>query len=158
MRIGELAKRTGCQVETVRYYEQKGLIPNPARGWGNYRHYDDRHVERLSFIRHCRSLDMTLDEIRALLLFRDAPEKNCADVNVLLDEHIGHVASRIEDLKQLEKELKNLRQLCHDTQAARDCGILKGLSKGTATLRRRQAPTGHVHRAHAPRRKARSAS
>lgn len=153
MRIGELAKQTGCPIETVRYYEQAGLLPKPARGSGNYRDYDNRDVERLSFIRHCRSLDMTLDEIRALLRFRDAPEKNCTAVNVLLDDHIGHVANRIADLERLEKELKKLRRLCHEAQAARDCGILKGLSK-EASGSRRSNSTGHIHRAHAPGRRA----
>jgi len=85
--IGMLAKRTRCQAETIRYYEREGLLPAPARSQGNYRQYDSTHVERLSFIRHCRSLDMTLDEIRALLDFRDAPTRDCADVSVLLDEH-----------------------------------------------------------------------
>ena len=63
MKIGELAKRTGCPVETIRYYEREGLLPEPARSEGNYRQYTLAHVERLSFIRHCRSLDMTQDEI-----------------------------------------------------------------------------------------------
>lgn len=156
LKIGELAKYTGCDIATIRYYEQAGLLPKPARSDGNFRLYGDSEVERLALIRRCRSLDMTLDEIRALLIFRDAPEKNCADVNVLLDEHIGHVANRITELKRLEKELKHLRHLCHDAQAAKHCGILRGLSKGTAGSRRRQALTGHVHRAHAPRRKAKS--
>lgn len=57
MKIGELAKRTGCPVETIRYYEREGLLPEPARSEGNYRQYTLAHVERLSFIRHCRSLD-----------------------------------------------------------------------------------------------------
>lgn len=148
MRISELAKRTGCQAETVRYYEQAGLLPNPLRSAGNYRSYDDQDVERLAFIRHCRSLDMALEEIRALLRFRDAPEQNCEDVNTLLDEHVGHVAERLAELKRLEKELKRLRRLCGATQAAKNCGILKGLSKGTATSKRARARTGHVGRAH----------
>ena len=91
LKIGELAQRTGTQVETIRYYEREGLLPEPARSEGNYRLYDKAHTERLSFIRHCRSLDMTLDEIRALLKFRDAPNQECGEVNALLDEHIGHV-------------------------------------------------------------------
>ncbi len=156
MRISELAKRTSCQAETIRYYEQKGLLPHPPRGAGNYRAYDESDVERLSFIRHCRSLDMALDEIRLLLRFRQAPEKNCGDVNLLLDEHIGHVANRLAELKRLEKELKDLRRLCQHTQAAKHCGILQGLSKETAGSRRRPASAGHVHRAHAPSRRVKS--
>src|SRR6202167_6665064 len=110
--IGELARRTQCQVETIRYYEREGLLPTPARSQGNYRQYDASHVERLSFIRHCRSLDMTLDEIRALLAFRDAPTRDCADVSALLDEHVRHVADRIADLRRLQRQLRQLRGLC----------------------------------------------
>jgi Cd(II)/Pb(II)-responsive transcriptional regulator len=95
LKIGDLGKRTDCPVETIRYYEQEGLLPAPARSQSNYRLYGDAHVERLQFIRHCRSLDMTLDEIRSLLRFRDAPEDNCEEVNLLLDQHIGHVARRM---------------------------------------------------------------
>ena len=89
MKIGELAKATHTQVETIRYYEREGLLPETARTEGNYRVYDSAHVDRLSFIRHCRGLDMTLDEIRVLLRFKDSPHENCAQVNDLLDEHIG---------------------------------------------------------------------
>jgi len=73
MRIGELAKATDTQVETIRYYEREALLPQPGRTEGNYRVYGPEHVERLSFIRYCRSLDMALDEIRALLLMKDSP-------------------------------------------------------------------------------------
>lgn len=126
--IGELAKRTDCQMETIRYYEREGLLPAPGRSEGNYRLYGNAHVERLRFIRHCRSLDMTLEEIRSLLKFRDAPEENCGEVNILLDAHIGHVANRIAELKGLEKQLKELRGLCRTAQAAKDCRILQNLS------------------------------
>ncbi|MBS0308893.1 MAG: Cd(II)/Pb(II)-responsive transcriptional regulator [Proteobacteria bacterium] len=129
MKIGELAKQTGSQVETIRYYEREGLLAAPSRSEGNYRLYGTAHVERLQFIRHCRSLDMTLGEIRALLAFRDAPEQNCGAVNDLLDEHIGHVAHRIAELQALEKQLKSLRGLCRRTKAAKDCAILQTLSK-----------------------------
>jgi len=129
LKIGELAKRTGCPVETIRYYERESLLFAPPRSEGNYRLYDDAHVERLRFIRHCRSLDMTLDEIRSLLQFRDDPEANCGEVNLLLDKHIGHVVSRIQELKMLQTHLKQLRATCRQAQAARDCGILQGLTK-----------------------------
>ena len=71
IRIGDLAKRSGCEVVTIRYYEKEGLLPKPARSGGNFRLYSDVHIERLQFIRHCRSLDMTLSEIRILLGLRD---------------------------------------------------------------------------------------
>ena len=80
MKIGELAKLTDCQVETIRYYEREGLLPEPARSDGNYRLYTQAHVERLTFIRNCRSLDMTLEEIRSLLGLRDSPQDQCESV------------------------------------------------------------------------------
>lgn len=129
LKIGELAARTDCPVETIRYYEREALLPESARSSGNYRLYGDTHVERLQFIRHCRSLDMTLDEVRSLLQFRDAPAENCGEVNVLLDKHIGHVAQRIRALKKLQGQLKVLRAQCDTVQAVEDCGILQGLVK-----------------------------
>ncbi|NLC24441.1 MAG: Cd(II)/Pb(II)-responsive transcriptional regulator [Oxalobacter sp.] len=112
MKIGELASATGTQVETIRYYEREGLLPNSSRTQSNYRIYNEWHMERLLFIRRCRTLDMTLNEIRSLLRFNDAEEDNCTEVNALLDEHIGHVADRIRELKKLEKQLKDLRKYC----------------------------------------------
>lgn len=100
MKIGDLARVTFCSVETVRYYERAELLPAPARSSGNYRLYGSAHVERLRFIRHCRSLDMTHDEIRTLLAFRDAPDKECNEVNALLDEHIGHVPVEVTPCKE----------------------------------------------------------
>ncbi|MDB5772443.1 MAG: cadR, partial [Burkholderia sp.] len=128
LKIGDLGKRTDCPVETIRYYEQEGLLPAPARSQSNYRLYGDAHVERLQFIRHCRSLDMTLDEIRSLLRFRDAPEDNCEEVNLLLDQHIWHVARRIAELQALQDQLQTLRSQCHMAQSAKDCGILQSLA------------------------------
>ena len=92
MRIGELAQASGTPVETIRFYEREGLLPTAARTEGNYRIYTPHHAERLAFIRQCRSLDMTLDEVRVLLRFKDQPTADCGEVNSLLDEHIGHVA------------------------------------------------------------------
>ena len=128
MKIGDLAKRTNCQVETIRYYEREGLLLEPARSDGNYRLYGGEHMEQLRFIRRCRSLDMSLEEIRVLLRFRQVPDENCGEVNDLLDRHIEHVANRIAELKGLEKQLKVLRGLCRSSKAAKDCRILQNLS------------------------------
>lgn len=136
MRIGELAKRADCPVETIRYYERTGLLPSPGRSGGNYRLYGERHLERLSFIRRCRSLDMAHQEIRALLEIRDAPDEDCAEANRLLDDHIGHVGHRVAELKALQRELQDLRRLCGRPHAAKNCGILKGLSSPEANSRR----------------------
>lgn len=127
LKIGELATQTGSSVETIRYYEQQNLLPPASRSASNYRLYNDTHVKQLQFIRHCRSLDMTLDEIRALLDFRDMPEENCIGVNTLLDKHIDHVAQRIKELKVLQMQLKDLRGRCRTVQSTEECGILQTL-------------------------------
>ncbi|MGX6571250.1 Cd(II)/Pb(II)-responsive transcriptional regulator [Cupriavidus necator] len=129
MKIGQLARTAGTTVETVRFYEQEGLLPAPARSSGNFRLYASEHLDRLAFIRHCRSLDMTLNEIRVLLRFKDAPHDDCGEVNVLLDSHIGHVEHRILELRALERDLKQLRSQCGQSREAKDCGILEGLTK-----------------------------
>lgn len=128
MKIGELAAATDTGVETIRYYEREGLLPAPARTESNYRSYGAEHVARLQFIRYCRGLDMSLEEIRVLLRFKDSPHENCGDVNAVLDEHIGHVTRRIKELRALEKELKELRAQCGDVREAKECGILEGLA------------------------------
>ena len=131
MKIGELASTAQCDVQTIRYYEKQGLLPKAGRTQANYRHYGPDHAERLTFIRHCRSLDMTLDEIRALLSFRDDPNANCGGVNELLDEHLVHVADRIAQLTALEGQLKKLRRQCKRVQSTQSCGILSELATGT---------------------------
>lgn len=138
MKIGELSERTGTQIETIRFYEREGLLPEPSRSTGNYRIYEERHAQRLAFIRHCRSLDMALDEIRALLRFIEAPNENCGEVNTLLDTHINHLAQRILELKVLEKDLKDLRRLCTQEQAAKDCKILCKLTQAAPPLKRNE--------------------
>ena len=148
MKIGELARSTTTPIETIRFYEREGLLPLAARTEGNYRIYSQEHIERLTFIRHCRSLDMALDEIRALLRFKEAPQDNCAGVNELLDDHIGHVAQRIRELRGLEKQLKLLREQCGEANAAADCGILKGLSGEMSVPVARVPGRRHVHGTH----------
>ncbi|WP_087814386.1 Cd(II)/Pb(II)-responsive transcriptional regulator [Psychrobacter cibarius] len=128
IKIGELATRTGATVETIRYYEKERLLPEPARSQGNYRLYNEAHFERLQFILHCRTLDMTLDEVRTLLQYRDKPDENCGEVNVLLDEHIDAVETRMEELVQLKQHLLALRQKCASEALAESCGILHALA------------------------------
>ena len=151
MKIGELATITATRVDTIRYYEREGLLPKPMRTESNYRTYDASHIERLAFIRRCRSLDMSLSEIGQLLQFKDSPSANCAEVNQLLDEHIGHVSTRIKELRNLEKQLKNLRECCHEVQAAAHCGILNGLSQPLDEALPNNK--SHVHRVHTTNRR-----
>ena len=127
MRIGELASRTGCEVETIRYYEREGLLPKPPRSDGNYRQYRDSDAERLLFIRHCRSLGMSLDDIRVLQSFQAQPELACDEIDALLDRHLQQTQAQIEMLRHLQEQLKTLRSACHTHLTARQCGILQNL-------------------------------
>jgi len=149
MKIEDLAKAAHTQVETIRYYEREELLAQTARTEGNYRVYGPEHVERLSFIRHCRRLDMTLDEIRALLKFKDSPPKDCSVINNLVDEHIKHVAVRIKELKSLQKQLVDLRNSCAGGGAVDECGVLSGLSRASLAEPATDTPyDGHVHGTH----------
>lgn len=147
MKIGELSKATGTSVENIRFYEREALLPAPMRSENNYRSYGEEHIERLKFIRHCRALDMTLGEIRSLLRFKEAPQQDCEGVNELLDEHIGHVAERISELRSLEKQLKALRAQCAESSAAGCCGILKELSAEIAGATENSVRK-HIHGTH----------
>lgn len=129
MRIGELAKLTGCQSETVRFYEQKGLLPPPVRSQANYRLYDASHAERLHFIRRCRSLGMSLNEVETLLGYQDQPERSCSGVNALVDHQLSEIERQIRELNALRTELSNLRARCDSTRLAGQCAILRELTE-----------------------------
>ena len=124
MKIGELAGEAGCDVQTVRFYEREGLLAEPPRDASGYRHYDQRHVTRLRFIRHLRTLDIPLPEVRRLLTFAAQPDQSCEQVNGLLDGHIDLVKQRIQALKALEKQLVSLRNTCGG-DVSQPCAILE---------------------------------
>jgi len=124
MKIGELAAHAECDVQTVRFYEREGLLEEPEREASGYRRYAERHLKRLQFIRHCRSLDIPLPEIQDLLAFAAAPEQSCTHVDALLDEHIDRVKLRLKALRTLEKQLVALRARC-DGDPSHSCAILE---------------------------------
>lgn len=128
MKIGELAQVAQCTVETVRYYEKEGLLPEPSRTQGNFRVYGSVHLERLCFIRNCRALDMSHEEIHTLLDLTDQPVEGCGAINAVFDQHIAHVDERIRELTQLKQQLSALRQQCQSEQTLQECGILQGLA------------------------------
>jgi Cd(II)/Pb(II)-responsive transcriptional regulator len=139
MKIGELAKIACCTPETIRFYEKEGLMPDTARTEANYRQYTSEHVERLRFIRNCRALDMTHDEIRSLLRLMDHPSEPCESIDALLAEHIGHVDARLEALELLKAQLVALRNQCTGERRVEACGIVQGLAAmetGSAQSRR----------------------
>ncbi|PKO82481.1 MAG: Cd(II)/Pb(II)-responsive transcriptional regulator [Betaproteobacteria bacterium HGW-Betaproteobacteria-13] len=127
MRIGELGQATGVDVETIRYYEKAGLLPAPARAANGCRAYGAAHLERLSFIRHCRALDMSLAEIPHLLAFVAHPAADGGEIDRLIDAHLGRVRSRLKSLHALEEQLAALRARCATGHVAADCGILHEL-------------------------------
>lgn len=127
MRIGTLAHTLGIEVDTIRYYEKIGLLPLPAREDNGYRRYSETHQERLTFIRHCRALDMPLEAIQRLLDFTDHPERDCGDINQLIDDQLGQVQQRLQGMQALEQRLLALRTHCGEHHAAADCGILREL-------------------------------
>lgn len=141
MKIGDLARTAQCTVETVRYYEREGLLPQPARTSGNFRDYGREHAERLRFIRNCRALDMSHDEIRRILTLAEQPKGGCGAVNAVFDQHIAHVDERIRELEQLRTSLSVLRERCQSEQAVEACGILQGL----AEMDSEQRPERHTH-------------
>ena len=124
MRIGELAARAGCDVQTVRFYEREGLLAEPARDASGYRRYEEAHAQRLAFVRHCRSLDLPLSEVRQLLDFAAQPSQSCAQVNGLLDGHIALVRQRVAALATLQQQLEALRRSC-DGDVSHPCAILQ---------------------------------
>jgi Cd(II)/Pb(II)-responsive transcriptional regulator len=127
MRIGELAAQAGVDVQTVRYYEREGLIEAPARTAAGYRSYGPAHVERLNFIRHCRSLDMALADIKRLIALSRDKTVSCDEVNGLVHVHLKRVRAKRAALAALEKQLAALDAQCASGHRVADCGILEEL-------------------------------
>lgn len=126
VKIGELARMTGCRVVTIRYYEKEGLLPEPERSGANYRLYGDADIERLRFIRHCRHHGMKLSEIRELLAFQDNPTTDCGWINGMIEGHIASVDAQIASLTHLRGHLEGLLRTCAGGKKG-GCGILKRL-------------------------------
>lgn len=128
MKIGELAKLTGCSVQTIRYYEKENLLASKRRSEGNFRLYDQSAVEQLMFIKHCRSLDLALSEVRQLIELNQSPGTHCDDVNKMIDNHIEQVEQRMTELERLRQHLTSLRDSCSTNRTVEECGILRNLS------------------------------
>jgi len=131
MRIGELAKRANCDIETIRFYEKSGMLNAPGRNSNGYRAYQAEHLECLQFIRHCRSLQIGLSEIRVLLDLKSNRSAGCQSVDDLLDRHIGRVREQMATLKLLEQQLVALREQCQGPHSIDECGILQNLTEAT---------------------------
>lgn len=132
MRIGELAKRGHCDVETVRFYEREGLLDAPAREANGYRRYAEAHLVQLNFIRHCRSLDMGLPDVHVLRRFQANPALACAGINELLDRQIERIHQQLVALRSLEQQLHTLRDTCSANHQSGECGIMRNLTSAAA--------------------------
>jgi DNA-binding transcriptional MerR regulator len=128
MRIGELAKATETNVETVRYYEKIGILPKPARTSANYRFYGGDHLARLSFIRRARNLGFTLEALRELLTLSDDKEQSCEAIDAVSRAHLAQVDLKISDLRALRSELSRIIVSCQQGTVA-DCKIIETLSR-----------------------------
>ena len=134
--IGDLARETGCKVQTIRYYEEIGLMPEPARTAGNQRRYGQRHVDRLAFIRHSRELGFPLDAIRQLLSLADHPEQSCASADLIARAQLQNVERRIGRLQALKTELERMIEQCAGGKV-RDCRVIEVLSDHAQCLAER---------------------
>lgn len=127
MKIGELARLAGVDVQTIRYYEKAGLIAPPARTAAGYRAYGENALERLNFIRHCRSLDMALADVKRLLTLSRDKSVSCDEVDATVHAHLERVRAKRAALEALEKQLTTLYAQCGSGHRVADCGILEGL-------------------------------
>ncbi len=127
MSIGELGRLAGAKVQTIRYYEQVGLMPAPGRTEGNQRFYGRRHLERLSFIRHARELGFPLDDVRELLTLSDHPDQSCESADQIAKAHLKAVESRIDRLTRLKAELQRMIKQCHAGQI-KSCRVIEVLA------------------------------
>jgi len=124
--IGALGKRTGTKVQTIRYYEQIGLMPEPGRTEGGQRRYGNSDLDRLAFIRHSRELGFSLEAIRELLDLSDSPERSCTQVDAVAQRQLKVVEARIARLEALRTELHRMISEC-DAERVADCRILEVL-------------------------------
>ncbi|MEH6648403.1 MAG: helix-turn-helix domain-containing protein [Motiliproteus sp.] len=125
--IGQMANAGHCKVQTIRYYEQIGLLPHPMRSEGNQRIYTQTHWNRLGFIRHSRELGFSLERIREMLALNDDPSHSCEEVDLIASKHLQQVESKIKRLQSMRDELTRMIGRCQGNQVA-DCRIIEVLS------------------------------
>jgi MerR family mercuric resistance operon transcriptional regulator len=123
---GALAVRTGCNIETIRYYEQIGLLPPPPRTEGGHRLYGQELLKRLNFVRRSRELGFTLEEIRGLLRMVDGRKYTCAQVEALALDHVRDIQRKISDLKKLKNVLATMASQCRGGSIP-ECPVIDAL-------------------------------
>lgn len=124
-KIGEAARRSGVGAANIRYYEREGLLAPQTRADNQYRLYSEADVHRLRFIRLCRAMDMSLEEVRTLLALDLGRKADCSRASEVLDAHLAHVRERLAELRALEKDLRGLRDRCDGSDD--QCHIIEAL-------------------------------
>jgi len=127
--IGQLAKRAEVGVETVRFYERKGLLDEPERRPSGYRQYQSDTVDRLLFIRRAKELGFTLKEITELLSLRVDKDKTCADVRQQAEAKIANIEERIQSLQRMKRALMKVTRQCSGSGPVSDCPILESIEQ-----------------------------
>ena len=128
IQIGELSRRSGCNIETIRYYERIGLLPRPPRSASRYRQYEIGDVHRLTFVRRARELGFSLDEVRALLaLSADQDGETCVEVRQLAASHLADVRAKLADLRAMERVLADAVRRC-DAGEPHGCPLINALT------------------------------
>lgn len=126
MSIGEVARITGCNVETIRYYEREGVMPSPRRSPGGHRLYSQGLVERLNFIRRSRELGFSMEEIHELLRIVDREQVSCEKVKDIARSHIADISRKIDDLQRIKETLADLSRQCSGEDVP-ECPIIESL-------------------------------
>ena len=146
--IGSLSRRTGCRVETIRYYERIGLLPHPARSPGGYRLYGRGHLERLGFVRRARALGFSIDDVRTLLGLADHRRRPCAEARRVATAHLADVRAKLAGLRVMERVLKETVTQCGRSNG-RHCPLIEALFESrylvaprTTAAARRSVPRG----------------
>jgi DNA-binding transcriptional MerR regulator len=137
--IGQLSRRTGCKIPTIRYYEQIGLLPESRRSPGNQRIYDSGHLARLTFIRQCRELGFPQPAVRDLLHFTEHPDRSCDAVARIARVQLEEVDRRIARLSSLRRELQRIVKSCSGGPVA-TCKIIEALAAEGGSQSHAQAP------------------
>jgi DNA-binding transcriptional MerR regulator len=134
MKIGALSKATSNNIETIRYYERIGLLPQAVRTSANYRSYSDAHRERLAFVRHARELGFTIEDIRSLLDLSDHPDRDCAEADHIATRHLVQVEAKIAQLQALRDEFTRIlgrRRLPRDRSVEKSCTLPRAAHANT---------------------------
>lgn len=129
MKIGALSKKSGCSIQTIRFYEKQHLLKACNRSEGNYRIYDGSSLITLRFIKQCRSLGLTIIEIKQLLDTKKNPDKSCTSVNNLIHQHMVDVTHRIAELQELKLTLSDMASACTENRKVKECGVLQLLEE-----------------------------